>query len=64
MKSCDAGLETTPLTAAVDKGRDHMWTGAVDGLRVGQNVYSWPLYTGPSIPDTSWRDRMWLDTWV
>ncbi|MFF9687345.1 dolichyl-phosphate-mannose--protein mannosyltransferase [Streptomyces sp. NPDC014623] len=27
-------------------------------------VYFWPLYTGTSIPDTSWRDRMWLDTWV
>ncbi|MEU1928402.1 hypothetical protein ABZ516_13505 [Streptomyces sp. NPDC019826] len=27
-------------------------------------VYFWPIYTGTSIPDGSWRDRMWLDTWV
>ncbi|MDP9949924.1 dolichyl-phosphate-mannose--protein O-mannosyl transferase [Streptomyces sp. DSM 41269] len=24
----------------------------------------WPLYTGTSIPEDLWRDRMWLDTWV
>ena len=33
-------------------------------LIVWNFVYFWPLYTGTSIPDTSWRDRMWLDTWV
>ncbi|WSU71140.1 hypothetical protein OG596_18330 [Streptomyces sp. NBC_01102] len=27
-------------------------------------VYFWPLYTGTSLPENSWRDRMWLDTWV
>ncbi|MDQ0984992.1 hypothetical protein QFZ71_002275 [Streptomyces sp. V2I9] len=27
-------------------------------------VYFWPLYTGTSIPEDLWRDRMWLDTWV
>ncbi|MFJ4006891.1 hypothetical protein ACIPWL_26045 [Streptomyces sp. NPDC090023] len=26
-------------TAAVGKGRDHLWAGAVDGLRVDRNVY-------------------------
>lgn len=27
-------------------------------------IYFWPLYTGSSIPEDLWRDRMWLDTWV
>lgn len=29
----------TILTAAVGKGRDNMWIGAVDGLRINQNIY-------------------------
>ncbi|WP_406148283.1 dolichyl-phosphate-mannose--protein mannosyltransferase [Streptomyces sp. NBC_01012] len=33
-------------------------------LIVWNFIYFWPLYTGTSIPDGSWRDRMWLDTWV
>ncbi|MCG7526654.1 phospholipid carrier-dependent glycosyltransferase [Streptomyces sp. OfavH-34-F] len=27
-------------------------------------IYFWPLYTGTPIPEDSWRDRMWLDTWI
>nr|WP_203600980.1 phospholipid carrier-dependent glycosyltransferase [Streptomyces sp. SID9727] len=27
-------------------------------------IYFWPLFTGTSIPEGSWRDRMWLDTWI
>ncbi|MFJ1590747.1 dolichyl-phosphate-mannose--protein mannosyltransferase [Kitasatospora albolonga] len=27
-------------------------------------IYFYPLYTGTSIPEDLWRDRMWLDTWV
>ncbi|MFF3533180.1 dolichyl-phosphate-mannose--protein mannosyltransferase [Streptomyces sp. NPDC002466] len=27
-------------------------------------IYFWPIYTGAPIPDGSWRDRMWLDTWI
>lgn len=27
-------------------------------------IYFWPLYTGQPIPMDSWRNRMWLDTWV
>ncbi|WP_282190293.1 hypothetical protein HEP84_55815 [Streptomyces sp. RLB1-33] len=26
-------------SAAVGKGRDHLWTGAVDGLRINKYVY-------------------------
>uniref|UniRef100_A0AAU3GVY8 Polyprenol-phosphate-mannose--protein mannosyltransferase n=1 Tax=Streptomyces sp. NBC_01401 TaxID=2903854 RepID=A0AAU3GVY8_9ACTN len=33
-------------------------------LIVWNFIYFWPLYTGTSLPDGSWRDRMWLDTWV
>jgi hypothetical protein len=35
----DGGPAPTVLTAAVGKGRDYMWIGAVDGLRINQNVY-------------------------
>ena len=35
----DGGPGATVLTAAVGKGRDYMWIGAVDGLRINQNVY-------------------------
>ncbi|MFI8435154.1 dolichyl-phosphate-mannose--protein mannosyltransferase [Streptomyces sp. NPDC079020] len=33
-------------------------------LIVWNFIYFWPLYTGTSIPEDAWRDRMWLDTWV
>ncbi|MFE7620329.1 hypothetical protein [Streptomyces sp. NPDC057496] len=39
-----------------------------------RSFLSWPtaaraqratkIYTGAPIPDGSWRDRMWLDTWI
>ena len=35
----DGGAGATIHTAAVGKGRDHMWIGAVDGLRINQNIY-------------------------
>jgi dolichyl-phosphate-mannose--protein O-mannosyl transferase len=27
-------------------------------------IYFFPLYTGMTIPYSSWRARMWLDTWI
>ncbi|MFC7260745.1 dolichyl-phosphate-mannose--protein mannosyltransferase [Streptomyces lutosisoli] len=27
-------------------------------------IYFFPLYTGQTIPYSSWRARMWLDTWI
>lgn len=33
-------------------------------LIVWNFIYFWPLYTGTPIPEDSWRDRMWLDTWI
>ncbi len=35
----DAGEPATIYTAAVGKGRDFMWIGAVDGLRINDTVY-------------------------
>ncbi|MFD0135319.1 hypothetical protein ACFVIL_15320 [Streptomyces sp. NPDC127159] len=35
----DGGAAPVILTVAVGYGRDSMWVGAVDGLRINQNVY-------------------------
>ncbi|WP_234322127.1 hypothetical protein [Streptomyces sp. NRRL B-24720] len=37
----DSGSTGRPtiLTAAVSKGRDNAWVGAIDGLRINQNIY-------------------------
>ncbi|MFF2996074.1 hypothetical protein ACFVTC_16080 [Streptomyces sp. NPDC057950] len=35
----DGGDKPTIHSAAVGKGRDHMWIGAVDGLRINGTVY-------------------------
>jgi hypothetical protein len=35
----DGGPAPTIYTAAVSKGRDFMWIGAVDGLRINRNIY-------------------------
>lgn len=35
----DGGGKPTIYTAAVTKGRDHMWIGAVDGLRINKKIY-------------------------
>ncbi len=35
----DGGAKPTIYTAAVGKGRDHMWIGAVDGLRINRHIY-------------------------
>jgi hypothetical protein len=35
----DGGAEPTIYTVAVSKGRDNMWIGAVDGLRINNTIY-------------------------
>jgi hypothetical protein len=35
----DGGDKPKVLTAAVSKGRDHLWAGAVDGLRINEYIY-------------------------
>ncbi|MFE1957529.1 hypothetical protein [Streptomyces sp. NPDC059479] len=39
----DGGAQPTIYTAAVGKGRDFMWIGAVDGLRINQNIYDFEV---------------------
>jgi dolichyl-phosphate-mannose--protein O-mannosyl transferase len=48
--------------------RRRMW-GAVGAgtlvlLIVWNFIFFFPLYTGMTIPYTSWQSRMWLDTWI
>ncbi|MDQ0795887.1 dolichyl-phosphate-mannose--protein mannosyltransferase [Streptomyces sp. B1I3] len=57
------------LTTADPTGERRRTLGAIAAgvlvlLIVWNFVYFWPLYTGTSIPENSWRDRMWLDSWV
>ncbi|MFD5624172.1 hypothetical protein [Streptomyces yangpuensis] len=35
----DGGAQPTLYTTAVGKGRDNMWIGAVDGLRINKTIY-------------------------
>ncbi|WP_245685432.1 hypothetical protein [Streptomyces yerevanensis] len=39
----DGGQAPTIYTAAVGKGRDHMWIGAVDGFRINQYIYDFEV---------------------
>ncbi|WP_069816130.1 dolichyl-phosphate-mannose--protein mannosyltransferase [Streptomyces sp. TP-A0874] len=38
--------------------------GALVLLIIWNFVYFYPIYSGQSIPIDSWRDRMWLSTWI
>ncbi|WP_254407204.1 hypothetical protein [Streptomyces sp. GMY02] len=35
----DGGAKPTIYTASIGKGRDYMWIGAVDGLRINREIY-------------------------
>lgn len=57
------------LTTGDPSGERRRTLGAVAAgvlvlLIVWNFIYFWPLYTGTPIPENSWRDRMWLDTWI
>ncbi len=57
------------LTADDPNGERRRTVGAIAAgvlvlLIIWNFIYFYPLYTGASIPDDLWRDRMWLDTWV
>ncbi|WP_329038166.1 phospholipid carrier-dependent glycosyltransferase [Streptomyces sp. NBC_00178] len=57
------------LTKADPTGEHRRMLGAIAAgvlvlLIIWNFIYFWPIYTGTSIPDDAWRDRMWLDTWV
>ncbi|MEH0635210.1 hypothetical protein [Streptomyces bottropensis] len=47
----DGGDPATLYSAAVGKGRDYMWIGAVDGLRINETIYDfepWGVRTHPA----------------
>lgn len=57
------------LMAADTAGERRRTLGAIAAgvlvlLIIWNFIYFWPIYTGTPIPEDSWRDRMWLDTWV
>lgn len=57
------------LTTADPAGERRRTLGAIAAgvlvlLIIWNFIYFYPLYTGTSIPEDLWRDRMWLDTWV
>ncbi|MFC8229990.1 dolichyl-phosphate-mannose--protein mannosyltransferase [Streptomyces sp. NPDC057287] len=58
------GLEKSDPTGERRRTLGAIAAGVLVLLIVWNFIYFWPIYTGTSIPDTSWRDRMWLDTWV
>ncbi|MFH9470557.1 dolichyl-phosphate-mannose--protein mannosyltransferase [Streptomyces clavifer] len=64
------GTEHEPgLSTGDPAGERRRTVGAVAAgvlvlLIVWNFVYFWPIYTGTSLPEDAWRDRMWLDTWV
>lgn len=40
----DGGAQPTIYTAGVSKGRDFLWTGALDGLRINRTIYDFEPY--------------------
>ncbi|MFI6124249.1 dolichyl-phosphate-mannose--protein mannosyltransferase [Streptomyces sp. NPDC051064] len=58
------GMDTADPTGERRRTLGAIAAGVLVLLIVWNFIYFWPIYTGTSIPDHSWRDRMWLDTWV
>ncbi|MFG2923631.1 dolichyl-phosphate-mannose--protein mannosyltransferase [Streptomyces sp. NPDC048305] len=58
------GMKSTDPTGERRRTLGAIAAGVLVLLIVWNFIYFWPVYTGSPIPDTSWRDRMWLDTWV
>ncbi len=53
----DGGAAPVILTVAVGYGRDSMWVGAVDGLRINQNVYDFEADAASGSTATERHDR-------
>lgn len=60
----ELGLATGDLSGERRRTLGAVAAGVLVLLIVWNFIYFWPLYTGSSIPENSWRDRMWLDTWI
>ncbi|WP_405663479.1 phospholipid carrier-dependent glycosyltransferase [Streptomyces sp. NBC_01166] len=58
------GMDTADPTGERRRTLGAIAAGVLVLLIVWNFIYFWPIYTGTSLPDDSWRDRMWLDTWV
>ncbi|MFJ8753502.1 dolichyl-phosphate-mannose--protein mannosyltransferase [Streptomyces sp. NPDC102441] len=58
------GMDTADPTGERRRTLGAIAAGVLVLLIVWNFIYFWPLYTGTSIPEDAWRDRMWLDTWV
>ncbi|MFE8008991.1 dolichyl-phosphate-mannose--protein mannosyltransferase [Streptomyces sp. NPDC057418] len=60
----ELGLATGDPTGERRRTLGAIAAGVLVLLIIWNFVYFWPVYTGTSLPENSWRDRMWLDTWV
>ncbi|MEU3972214.1 dolichyl-phosphate-mannose--protein mannosyltransferase [Streptomyces bacillaris] len=60
----ELGLTTSDPTGERRRTLGAIAAGVLVLLIIWNFIYFWPLYTGTSIPEDLWRDRMWLDTWV
>ncbi|MFG2588956.1 dolichyl-phosphate-mannose--protein mannosyltransferase [Streptomyces sp. NPDC048438] len=58
------GMDTADPTGERRRTLGAIAAGVLVLLIVWNFIYFWPIYTGTSLPDDAWRDRMWLDTWV
>ncbi|WP_123459828.1 phospholipid carrier-dependent glycosyltransferase [Streptomyces sp. NBC_01260] len=60
----ELGLPTSDPSGERRRTLGAVVAGVLVLLIVWNFIYFWPLYTGTPIPENSWRDRMWLDTWI
>ncbi|MFH8480310.1 dolichyl-phosphate-mannose--protein mannosyltransferase [Streptomyces sp. NPDC018055] len=60
----ELGLRANDPTGERRRTLGAIAAGVLVLLIIWNFIYFWPLYTGTSIPEDLWRDRMWLDTWV
>ncbi|MEU0300126.1 phospholipid carrier-dependent glycosyltransferase [Streptomyces sp. NPDC006175] len=58
------GMDSADPTGERRRTLGAIAAGVLVLLIVWNFIYFWPIYTGTSIPEDAWRDRMWLDTWV
>ncbi|MEW1614690.1 MULTISPECIES: phospholipid carrier-dependent glycosyltransferase [unclassified Streptomyces] len=60
----ELGLTSSDPTGERRRTMGAIAAGVLVLLIIWNFIYFWPLYTGTSLPEDLWRDRMWLDTWV
>lgn len=60
----ELGLSSGDPTGERRRTLGAIGAGVLVLLIIWNFIYFWPVYTGTPIPDGSWRERMWLDTWI